>query len=134
MTVGDYLRSLVFGLDIPDNVIERCAYSPREVGYAELDVEEDAFPDVDEMPEDFQLRLDYASSTVYYSILSVFTGGGYTERVGDVQVSRNGYTVTQSDRNRYKDLADALRRKHGFAPQDEADDGGMYDVTYSRFK
>ena len=59
--------------------------------------------------EDFQKRLDYASSTVYYSVLGVFAGGGYSEQVGDVRVSRGGYTITMADRARFQTLADNLR-------------------------
>lgn len=132
MTVGEYLRSLVFGIELPDNVIERCAYSPREVGLKVVDVNAEAYPENPE--DDWQMRLDYASSTVYYSVLCVFAGGGYTEKVGDVQVSRNGFTVTQADRTRYKSMADALRRKWGFDPEDDAAEGGMYDPSYTRYR
>lgn len=89
--------------------------------------------DIDDYDDDptFQIRLDYASSTVYYSVLGVFSGGGYTEQVGDVKVVRSSYTVTKDDRDRFRLLADALRRKHGFDVE-SADDGGIYDATYLR--
>ena len=129
MTIGEYLKSLVFGLDLTDAVIERAAHSPSEVGLAYLNVSADAYP---ENPEaDFQKRLDYASSTVYYSVLGVFAGGGYAEQVGDVRVSSNGYTITTADRERFKMLADRLRRKWGFEVEDEST-GGISDFTKLR--
>lgn len=129
MTVEDYLRSLVFGLDLPMNVIIRSAYSPQEVGLEKLEPSDNAYPD--NPPSDFQMRLDYAASTVYYSVLGVFAGGGYSESVGDVRVSKGGYTITMADRARFKMLADALREKWGFIKEADTDNG-IYDYTYLR--
>ena len=81
---------------------------------------------------EFRKRLDYAASTVYYSVLGVFAGGGYSEQIGDVKVSRGGYTITMEDRQRFQALADSLRRKHGFETEEAHDGGGMYDATYLR--
>lgn len=154
MTVEEYLRSLVPGLDLPANVIARSARSPIEVGYERLDLNEDVdyidveIPNPDYVPggtepeyiivkqdragdEEFQIRLDYAASTVYYSVLGVFAGGGYSESVGDVRVSKGGYTITMADRARFKLLADALREKHGFI-KEVSTDNGAYDYTYLR--
>ena len=128
MTVGDYLSSLVFGLDLPDTVLERSAMSPAEVGLATL-----ALNDVVDLADtEFRKRLDYAASTVYYSVLGVFAGGGYSEQVGDVKVSKGGYTITMADRERFQALADNLRQKHGFATEESHDTGGMYDMTHLR--
>lgn len=128
MTVGEYLSSLVFGLDLPDTVLERSAMSPLEVDLDPLSL--------DDMVElgnlDFRKRLDYAASTVYYSVLGVFAGGGYSEQVGDVKVSKGGYTITMADRERFQALADNLRLKHGFATEESHDTGGMYDMSYLR--
>lgn len=154
MTVEQYLRSLVPGLDLPADVIARAARSPIEVGLERLNLDEDVdYIDI-EVPnpdyveggtqpptitvrhdraddEVFQTRLDYASSTVYYSVLGVFAGGGYSESVGDVRVSKGGYTITMADRARFKLLADALREKHGFI-KEVSTDNGAYDYTYLR--
>lgn len=128
MTVGDYLSSLVFGLDLPSSVLERSAMSPLEV-----DLEPLALDDIVELADaEFRKRLDYASSTVYYSVLGVFAGGGYSEQVGDVKVSKGGYTITMADRERFQSLADNLRIKHGFDTEESHDTGGMYDMTYLR--
>lgn len=130
MVVEEYLRSLVFGLDLPADVITRAAYSPIEVGLQKLEPSDDAYPDTPS--SDFQKRLDYASSTLYYAVLGVFAGGGYSEAVGDVKISKGGYTITMADRERFKMLADALRKKHGFDVEADTSDGGVYDITYMR--
>ena len=128
MTVGEYLSSLVFGLDLPDTVLQRAAMSPAEVELAELSLDDT----VSLTDNEFRKRLDYAASTVYYSVLGVFAGGGYSEQVGDVKVSKGGYTITMADRERFQSLADNLRRKHGFETEEAHDGGGMYDATYLR--
>lgn len=128
MTVGDYLSSLVFGLDLPDTVLTRSAMSPLEVELDALDLDDV----VDLADAGFRKRLDYAASTVYYSVLGVFAGGGYSEQVGDVRVSKGGYTITMADRERFQALADNLRIKHGFETEESHDSGGMYDMTYLR--
>lgn len=130
MTVEEYLRSLVPGLDLQDNVIARAARSPIEVELERLEVDDD-IDDYDD-DEEFQKRLDYASSTIYYSVLGVFAGGGYSEQVGDVRASRGGYTITMADRARFKSMGDALRAKWGWDTEDDASSGEMYDASYMR--
>lgn len=131
MTVEEYLRSLVPGLDLQDNVVERCAISPVEVELDPLELDEEV--DGDSLAEeDFRMRLDYASSTVYYSVLGVFAGGGYSEQVGDVRASRGGYTITMADRARFKSMGDALRAKWGWEIEDDDSSSEMYDATYLR--
>lgn len=131
MTVEEYLRSLVPGLDLQDNVVERCALSPIEIGLEPLELDDEV--DSDSLSEEeFQMRLDYASSTVYYSVLGVFAGGGYSEQVGDVRASRGGYTITMADRARFKSMGDALRAKWGFEVEDDESSSEMFDATYLR--
>jgi hypothetical protein len=130
MTVEKYLRSLVFGLDLPIEILERASFSPMEVGLESIELDDDVQDLLQD--EDFQKRLDYASSTVYYSVLGVFTGGGYSEQVGDVRVSRGGYTITMADRARFQTLADNLRLKHGFDVEGASEVGGMFDARYLR--
>ena len=143
MTVEDYLRSLVPGLDLQANVVERAALSPVNAMFINSDgTTVSAGLDALELSDDvdasslsdseFQMRLDYASSTVYYSVLGVFAGGGYSEQVGDVRASRGGYTITMADRARFKAMGDDLRKKWGFdVPEDESS-SEMYDATYLR--
>lgn len=130
MTVEKYLRSLVFGLDLPIEILERASFSPMEVGLESIELDDDVQDLLQD--EDFQKRLDYASSTVYYSVLGVFAGGGYSEQVGDVRVSRGGYTITMADRARFQTLADNLRLKHGFEVEGASEVGGMFDARYLR--
>lgn len=131
MTVEEYLRSLVPGLDLQDNVVERCALSPVEVDLDPLDMDDEV--DVETMAdEEFRKRLDYASSTIYYSVLGVFAGGGYSEQVGDVRASRGGYTITMADRARFKAMGDALRLKWGFDVEDDDSSSEMYDASSLR--
>lgn len=131
MTVEEYLRSLVPGLDLQDNVVERCALSPTEVSLEALELDDDVDGDT-LAEEDFRKRLDYASSTIYYSVLGVFAGGGYSEQVGDVRASRGGYTITMADRARFKSMGDALRLKWGFDVEDDDSSSEMYDASYMR--
>jgi hypothetical protein len=127
MTVEDYLRSLVPGYDFKSIVLQRAARSPVEVGLERLSLESDIDEDT---TEDFAVRLDYASSTIYYSMLGVFSGGSKSEKRADTQISVSGYTVTQTDRERFKTLADNLRTKHGFdIESDGTEDSGMFDAT-----
>lgn len=131
MTVEKYLSSLVFGLNLPLEVLQRAAYSPMEVGLAPFDLSDDAYP-IRGIDDEFQKRLDYASSTVYYAVLSVFAGGGYSEQVGDIRTSQGGYTITMADRARYQSLADNLRTKWGFEVEGASEIGGMFDARYLR--
>lgn len=131
MSVEEYLRSLVPGLDLQDNVVERSAISPVEVELEALELDEEV--DGDSLAdEDFRMRLDYAASTVYYSVLGVFAGGGYSEQVGDVRASRGGYTITMADRARFKAMGDALRLKWGWEVAEEDSASEMYDASYLR--
>ena len=130
MTVEEYLRSLVPGLDLQDSVLARAARSPIEVELERLDLDDDE-EDYDG-DEDFQKRLDYASSTIYYSVLGVFAGGGYSEQVGDVRASRGGYTITMADRARFKSMGDSLRAKWGFEVEDDESSSEMYDASNLR--
>ncbi|MBO7510035.1 MAG: hypothetical protein J6T35_02530 [Bacteroidales bacterium] len=133
MTVEEYLRSLVPGLDLQDNVVERCALSPIEVDLDPLEIDEEV--DSDTLSEtEFRMRLDYASSTVYYSVLGVFAGGGYSEQVGDVRASRGGYTITMADRARFKAMGDALRLKWGFEVEEDESSSEMYDASSLRYE
>ena len=132
MTVEEYLRSLVPGLDLQTSVLARAARSPIEVGLERLDLDEDE-EDYDG-DEDFQKRLDYASSTIYYSVLGVFAGGGHSEQVGDVRSSRGGYTITMADRARFKSMGDALRQKWGWETEADEVTTEIVDVSSLRSK
>lgn len=131
MTVEEYLRSLVPGLDLQQNVVARAARSPIEVKLERLELDDD-LDDYEDDDQDFQMRLDYASSTIYYSVLGVFAGGGYSEQVGDVRASRGGYTITMADRARFKSMGDALRLKWGWEVEDDESESEMFDASSLR--
>ena len=149
MTVEEYLRSLVQGLDLDKVVVERAARSPIDVGLQRLKLDEDvdyiyvhgsgsgsgsgSGEVIDRSTDiDFLKRLDYASSTIYYSVLGVFAGGGYSEQVGDVRASRGGYTITMADRARFKSMGDALRQKWGWNVEEDASSSEIVDVSSLR--
>lgn len=143
MTVEEYLRSLVQGLDLQDNVVARCALSPIEAVVTDPDGTErhleplnldDEVNAASMSQEEFRMRLDYASSTIYYSVLGVFAGGGYSEQVGDVRASRGGYTITMADRARFKAMGDALRLKWGFEIEEQDSSSEMYDASSLRYE
>ena len=129
MTVEEYLRSLVQGLDLQDSVVERSALSPIEVGLEAIEID-DEVDSTSLADEDFRRRLDYASSTIYYSVLGVFAGGGYSEQVGDVRASRGGYTITMADRARFKAMGDALRLKWGYDVEEDDSSSELFDAGY----
>lgn len=131
MTVEKYLSSLVFGLNLPIEVLERASYSPMEVGLAPFELSDEAYPKGG-IDEEFQKRLDYASSTVYYAVLGVFAGGGYSEQIGDIRTSQGGYTITMADRARFQSLADNLRIKWGYPTEGASEIGGVFDARYLR--
>lgn len=131
MTVEKYLSSLVFGLNLPIEVLERASYSPMEVGLAPFELSDEAYPK-EGINEEFQKRLDYASSTVYYAVLGVFAGGGYSEQIGDIRTSQGGYTITMADRARFQSLADNLRIKWGYPTEGASEIGGVFDARYLR--
>ena len=151
MTVEEYLRSLVPGLDLDATVVARAARSPIEVGLKRLALNEDVdyiyIPGsgsgsgsgsgeiIDRSTDiDFTMRLDYASSTIYYSVLGVFAGGGRSEQVGDVRSSRGGYTITMADRARYKSMGDALRLKWGWTTEADESSTEIVDVSSLRHR
>ena len=144
MTVEEYLRSLVPGLDLQDNVVARSARSPKEVELEPLPLDEDIDYIIDEETGDktkredpegeYQKRLDYASSTIFYSVLGVFAGGGYSEQVGDVRDSRGGYIITMADRARFKAMGDALRLKWGFEIEEQDSSSEMFDASSLRYE
>ena len=128
MTVEAYLRSLVVGLELNKDVLSRAAFSPIEVSMEPLNLDDPVYPK-EGVNAEYQKRLDYAASTVYYSVLGVFAGGGYSEQIGNVRISRGGYTITMADRARFQNLADNLRLKHGFEVEGASEIGGVFDAT-----
>lgn len=94
--------------------------------------EEETPPEEEPVDDLFDVRLDYAASVVYYGMLGMFTGGGYSERIGDISLSKNSFVITKDDRRRYTALGNSLRLKYGFPTIDEYDNMEMFDA--SRFR
>ena len=133
MTVEEYLRSLVPGLDLQQNVVERSALSPIEVNLDPVELDDEV--DGDSLADmEFRRRLDYASSTIFYSVLGVFAGGGHSEQVGDVRASRGGYTITMADRARFKAMGDDLRRKWGYETEADTVSSEIVDMSSLRYR
>lgn len=132
MTVEAYLRARVPGYPFELPVLEDAAISPifaKPVALKALslkDTIEDHASD-----EDWVKALKYATSTLYYSIAGVFSGGSRTEQVGDIRTSQSGFVITKSDRDYYRSQGDELRKQIGADVEESAtEQGGMFDATY----
>lgn len=133
MTVEQWLRGHFHGLgnQIETNVLEVAAISPIEARPTKLRVVslEDTIEDYIEDAE-YRKGLNYALSTLYYSMSAAITGGTKSEKRGNRQISIGGYPLTTKDREAFRALGDKLRKELGVEPDEEvADNGGMFDAT-----
>lgn len=133
MTVEQWLRGHFHGLgnQIETNVLEVAAISPIEARPTKLRVVslEDAIEDYIEDAE-YRKGLNYALSTLYYSMSAAITGGTKSEKRGNRQISIGGYPLTTKDREAFRALGDKLRKELGVEPDEEVtDNGGMFDAT-----
>lgn len=133
MTVEQWLRGHFHGLgnQIEGNVLEVAAISPLEARPEPLrvvaltDTVEDYIGD-----EEYMKGLNYALSTLYYSMSAAITGGTKSEKRGNRQISIGGYPLTTKDREAFRALGDKLRRELGAEVDEEVtDSGGMFDAT-----
>lgn len=133
MTVESWLRGHFHGLgnQIESNVLEVAAWSPIEArptpfqAVALTDEVEDYISD-----EDYMKGLNYALSTLYYSMSAAITGGTKSEKRGNRQISIGGYPLTTKDREAFRALGDKLRKELGAeVDEDVSDSGGMFDAT-----
>ena len=138
MTVEKWLRGHFHGLgnQIEGNVLEVAAISPLEARPAPFrvvaltDEVEDYISD-----EEYMKGLNYALSTLYYSMSAAITGGTKSEKRGNRQISIGGYPLTTKDREAFRALGDKLRRELGAEVDEEVtDSGGMFDATNLRTK
>ena len=130
MTVEAYLRARVPGFPITDVVLEDAALSPIFAKPERLRALSPA-DDVEDNAEDggFVKSLKYATSTLYYSMAGVFSGGSRTEQVGDIRASLSGIEITQRNRDYYREMADKLRKEIGAEVEPvQAESGGMFDA------
>ena len=133
MTVEQWLRGHFHGLgsQIETNVWEVAAISPIEARPTKLRVVslEDTIEDYIEDAE-YRKGLNYALSTLYYSMSAAITGGTKSEKRGNRQISIGGYPLTTKDREAFRALGDKLRKELGVEPDEEVtDNGGMFDAT-----
>ena len=133
MTVEQWLRGHFHGLgnQIETNVLEVAAISPIEARPTKLRVVslEDTIEDYIEDAE-YRKGLNYALSTLYYSMSAAITGGTKSEKRGNRQISIGGYPLTTKDREAFRALGDKLRKELGVEPDEEVtDNGGMIDAT-----
>lgn len=136
MTVEQWLRGHFHGLgnQIELNVLEVAAISPiqaKPVAFSPVslaDTVEDCIGN-----KDYMNGLNYALSTLYYSMSAAITGGTKSEKRGNRQISIGGYPLTTKDREAFRELGDKLRRELGSQVDEQvSESGGMIDATYLR--
>lgn len=134
MKVEQWLRGHFHGLgsQIELNVLEVAAISPMEalpspMNPVNLDDDiEERFSD-----EEYMKSLNYALSTLYYSMSAAITGGTKSERRGNRQVSVGGYPLTTKDRESFRKMGDRLRAALGCKVDNTSNtyQGGMFDAS-----
>ena len=134
MTVEAYLRAQVPGYPFEAAVIEHAAVSPlfaRPEALCPLNTSEVVEDNADD--GNWVKSLKYATSTLFYSAAGVFSGGSRSEQVGDVHASQSGFTITQSDREYYRKVADKLRGEIGAEIEENVNENaGAFDATGKR--
>lgn len=138
MTVEQWLRGHFHGLgnQIEGNVLEVAAISPLEARPTPFRVVALTYEVEDYIgDEEYMKGLNYALSTLYYSMSAAITGGTKSEKRGNRQISIGGYPLTTKDREAFRALGDKLRRELGAEVEEEVtDNGGMFDATYKQFR
>lgn len=132
MTVENWLRGQFQGIgtQIEASVLEAAALSPvfaKPTAFQTVNLSDE----IDEYLDDteFLNGLNYALSTLYYSMSAAITGGTKSEKRGNRSISIGGYPLTTKDREAFRALGDKLRRELGADIDDNvADTGGMFDA------
>lgn len=132
MKVSKWLSGQITGYPIESlgSVLESAAFSPVLASPALIPLNLD--DDISDHLEDavWMKSLDYALSSLYYSMSGVFSGGSRSEQVGDVRASLSGFTITQSDRKLFIEKANEIRVKLGYKTEKVLyDSGGMFDAS-----
>jgi hypothetical protein len=131
MNVEAYLRAQVPGYpfeerDLLNAVTSPILAQPSSLRGIDLNFE------ISDIAENTELKrsLKYAVSTLFYAVSGVFAGGSRSEQVGDVKVSAGGYSLAQSDREYFRNQADAIRQELGCEVESQtASSTGMFDAT-----
>ncbi|MBD5306096.1 MAG: hypothetical protein HDS14_00485 [Bacteroides sp.] len=117
MTVEEYLRAPFNELSIHPNTVKAAALSParlRNPSFRAVRLEE-CYEDLFDDPVSMN-SVEYALSTLYYSMSSTVTGGSKSEKRGNRQISVGGYALTTRDREAFRAEADAIRERLGLEP------------------
>lgn len=132
MTVEAYLRARVPGYPFEMPTLEDAVASPifaKPVALNALSLKDTIEDNASD--ENWVKSLKYATSTLYYSIAGVFSGGSRSEQVGDIRTSQSGFVITKSDRDYYRGLGDKIRKQIGAELEESAtEQGGMFDAAY----
>lgn len=133
MTTEQWLRGHFHGLgsQIERSVLEVAALSPVEAQPTPLRAISLTSEVEDYLDNAEYMRgLNYALSTLYYSMSSAITGGTKSEKRGNRQISIGGYPLTTKDREAFRALGDKLRKSLGVDIEEEVtDNGGAFDAT-----
>lgn len=136
MTVENWLRGQFQGIgtQIEPSVLETAALSPvfaKPTPLQAVSLSNEVEDNIDNPA--FMDGLNYALSTLYYSMSAAITGGSKSEKRGNRQTSIGGYPLTTKDREAFRALGDKLRRELGAeVDEDVSDNGGMFDATNLR--
>ena len=134
MNVEMYLRAQVPGYPLDLAVLEYAVISPlmaTPIPFQSITLNDEI--DTNAADENFIESLKYATSTLFYAMSGVFSGGSTSETVGDVSASRSGFIITKSDREYYRSRANKLRSELGTDLMDNpASESVMFDATYLR--
>ena len=83
----------------------------------------------------FLNSLWYALSELLFAMSTATNTGQKSEKRGNRQITLGGVSYTTSDRERYLNRANEIRKDLGLAPKDaETDTGGMFDASSLRRK
>lgn len=75
--------------------------------------------------------VEYALSTLYYSMSATVSGGSKSEKRGNRLISKGGYALTTRDREAFRTEADRIRRRLGLDVEESATGAsGMYDASH----
>lgn len=134
MTVEEYLRAPFNDLSIHPNTVKAAALSPAKLKNPRFRA-----VGLDEIYEDLMDNdvaadsVEYALSTLYYSMSATITGGTKSEKRGNRQISIGGYALTTRDRDAFRKRANDIRIALGLAVDEEySESGSMFDATNLR--
>lgn len=135
MTVENWLRGQFQGIgtQIEASVLEAAALSPvfaKPTRLRPTSLSDDVEDYIED--QDYLDGLNYALSTLYYSMSGATDGGTRSEKRGNRQISIGGKAIDVATRQAWRDEADRIRTKLGCEVKAVADTGGMFDASNLR--